>query len=103
MLSAVKKRIPIERIAVHFHDTFDKAMENILVALEHGVSVVDSSIAGLGGCPYAKTQAGNVCTENVVYALHELGIETGINLEKLKAIGIEITQQLNRKNMSFLD
>ena len=62
------------KLAVHFHDTYDRAIENLLVALENGISVIDSSVGGLGGCPYAKTNAGNVCTENVVYVLHELGI-----------------------------
>ncbi|KAL4481154.1 hypothetical protein ABPG72_015109 [Tetrahymena utriculariae] len=103
MLAAVKKQVPVEKLAAHFHDTFDKAISNILVALEHGVSVVDSSIAGLGGCPYAKKQAGNVCTENVVYALHTLGIETGIDLLKLKQIGSDITTKLKRENMCLLE
>lgn len=70
-------------MAVHFHDTYDKAIENVLVSLEHGIRVVDSSIGGLGGCPYANTKAGNVCTENMVYTLHSLGFETGIDLQKL--------------------
>jgi len=69
MLRAIKD-IPMHNLAVHFHDTYDKAIPNILKALEMGVSVVDSSVGGLGGCPYAKKAAGNVCTENVVYALH---------------------------------
>lgn len=96
MLKAVKKQVPVDKLAAHFHDTYDKAISNVLVALEHGVSVVDSSIAGLGGCPYAKTQAGNLCTENLVYALHELGIETGIDLNKLRETGIRITSLINR-------
>ena len=72
------------------------------MALEKGISVVDCSIAGLGGCPYAKKQAGNVCTENVVYTLNELGIETGIDLKQLIKVGEYITQKLNRPNMSVL-
>ncbi len=76
--------IPKNKLAAHFHDTYDKALPNLLVALENGIEVIDSSVGGLGGCPYAKTAAGNVCTENVVFMLHELGIETGIDLNKLK-------------------
>ncbi len=74
MLNEVIKVVPIEHLAVHFHDTFDKAIENITIALESGIQVIDCSVAGLGGCPYANTQAGNVCTENVVWFLHKVGI-----------------------------
>lgn len=80
-----------KNLAAHFHDTYDKAMSNLLVALENGVDVIDSSVGGLGGCPYAKTPAGNVCTENVIYTLHELGIETGIDLKKVAEVGEYIT------------
>ena len=102
MLKEVKKVIRVENLAAHFHDTYDKAIENIFVALEHGVSTIDTSIAGLGGCPYAKTQAGNVCTENVVYCLNELGIQTGVDLEKIVGIGRNITGLLGRENMCVL-
>jgi hydroxymethylglutaryl-CoA lyase len=102
MLQAITK-IPRERLAAHFHDTYDKAIENLLVALEEGVSVIDSSVAGLGGCPYAKKSAGNVCTENVVYTLHELGITTGVNLNDLVATGKWITEKLKRDNMSLIE
>ena len=78
--------VPKDKIAVHFHDTFGNALENILVALQNGVSVVDSSVGGLGGCPYAKKVVGNVCTENVVEMTEFLGIETGVNLAELKVI-----------------
>ena len=61
--------VPVDKLAAHFHDTSGTAIENILVALEHGISVFDSSVAGLGGCPYAKTSSGNVCSETVVYTL----------------------------------
>ncbi|KRX00174.1 hypothetical protein PPERSA_10673 [Pseudocohnilembus persalinus] len=91
-----------ENLAAHFHDTYDKAIPNLLVALENGISVIDSSVGGLGGCPYAKTSAGNVCTENVVYTLHELGIETGIDLKKLAQVGEQITKKLGRENMSVV-
>ena len=70
----------VDKFAAHFHDTYDHALSNIFVALENGVRVVDSSVGGIGGCPYAKKAAGNVCTENVVYALHELGVQTGVDL-----------------------
>lgn len=74
-------------MAAHFHDTHGNAIENILVALENGISVIDSSVAGLGGCPYANTKAGNVCTENVLFTLHELGIQTGLDLERVREVG----------------
>lgn len=73
-----------------------------MVALDKGVSVIDSSVSGLGGCPYAKKSAGNVCTENVVGLLHALGVETGINLEKMKGIGEEMSKKLGRENMSLV-
>ena len=73
LLNALKN-FNVTQLACHFHDTYDKAIPNLLVALEHGISVIDSSVAGLGGCPYAKKSTGNVCTENVVYTLHELGV-----------------------------
>ena len=72
-----------EQIAVHFHDTYGQGLVNILVSLEHGITTIDSSVAGLGGCPYAKGASGNVATEDVVYMLHGMGIETGIDLPKL--------------------
>ena len=89
-------------MAAHFHDTYDKAIENLLVAFEEGVSVVDSSIAGLGGCPYANTTAGNVCTENVLYSLNELGVETGIDLQKVVEVGKWISTKLNREYAGVL-
>lgn len=86
LIKAIAETIPIEKIAVHFHDTFGQALANIYACLDLGISVVDSSIAGLGGCPYAKGASGNVATEDVVYMLHGLGIETGIDLEALVKI-----------------
>eukprot|EP01104_Vermistella_antarctica_P015787 TRINITY_DN5250_c0_g1_i1.p1 TRINITY_DN5250_c0_g1~~TRINITY_DN5250_c0_g1_i1.p1 ORF type:complete len:407 (-),score=60.58 TRINITY_DN5250_c0_g1_i1:80-1300(-) len=100
MLKEVFKQVPPERVAVHFHDTYGQALANITVALEMGVRVVDASVAGLGGCPYAKGASGNVATEDVVYLLHGLGIETGINLEKLCRAGEWISDTLGRVNMS---
>jgi hydroxymethylglutaryl-CoA lyase len=96
MLAAVAKDLPIQRTAVHFHDTWGQALANILVALDCGVSVIDSSVAGLGGCPYAPGAAGNVATEDVVYMLDGMGIETGVDLQKLAAAGRAITKHLGR-------
>lgn len=92
------RSVPVERLAAHFHDTYDTALENLLVALERGVSIIDSSVAGLGGCPYAKRSAGNVCTENVVAMLSALSVETGVDLEKLRVIGDEISSKLGRES-----
>jgi len=83
MLKAVMQRIPANKLAVHFHDTYGQALANILVALRSGISTIDSSIGGLGGCPYAPGAGGNVATEDVVYMLQGMGIETGISLPQL--------------------
>jgi len=91
MLRAVAAMVPVERLAVHFHDTWGQALANILACLELGVAVVDSAVAGLGGCPYAKGATGNVATEDVVYMLDGMGIETGVDLLKLAAAGRAIT------------
>ncbi len=96
MLEAVAKSLPVDRLAVHFHDTWGQALANILASLDYGIAVVDSSVAGLGGCPYAPGAAGNVPTEDVVYMLDGMGIETGVDLQKLAAAGREITKQLGR-------
>ena len=80
MIDAVAQSVPIEKIALHFHDTFGQALANILACMELGVSIIDSSVAGLGGCPYAQGASGNVATEDVLYMLHGLEIDTGINL-----------------------
>ncbi len=100
MVKAVNKTVPIKDIAIHFHDTYGQALANILACLQMGVGTVDSSIAGLGGCPYAKGASGNVATEDVVYMLHGMGIETGIDLEQLLATGQFISQQLGRAPVS---
>nr|XP_006130548.1 hydroxymethylglutaryl-CoA lyase, mitochondrial isoform X7 [Pelodiscus sinensis] len=100
MLSAVVKEIPIGALAVHCHDTYGQALANILVALQMGVSVVDSSVAGLGGCPYAQGASGNVATEDVVYMLHGLGVHTGVDLQKLMEAGMFICKALNRRTSS---
>jgi len=96
MIEAVAKAVPVERLAVHFHDTYGQALANIYAALERGVSVIDSSVAGLGGCPYAKGASGNVATEDVVYMLNGLGIETGVNLDKLIEAGRFICGEIGR-------
>jgi len=96
MLEAVMSFVPVEKIAVHFHDTYGQALANILVSLQMGISIVDSSVSGLGGCPYAKGPTGNVATENVVYVLHGLGIETNVDLNKLMEAGDYISKHLGR-------
>lgn len=83
MIEASAKRVPLAAIAAHYHDTYGQALANILASLECGVAVYDSSIAGLGGCPYAKGATGNVATEDVVYMLNGMGIETGIDIDRL--------------------
>ena len=100
MLRAVAQVVPMERLAVHFHDTWGQALANILACLELGVSVVDSAVAGLGGCPYAKGATGNVATEDVVYMLDGMGIETGVDLAKLAAAGRTISAALGRAPVS---
>ena len=97
MLDAVAGRVPVNQLAVHFHDTYGQALANILASLQLGVTVLDSSVAGLGGCPYAPGAAGNVATEDVLYMLNGMGIETGVNLEELAAVGLTISAQLGRK------
>jgi len=83
MLDAVARRVPIAALAGHFHDTYGQALANILAALEAGVATFDSSVAGLGGCPYARGATGNVATEDVVYMLHGMGIVTGVDMDRL--------------------
>lgn len=100
MLAAVAERVPVEKIAVHFHDTYGQALANILAALQMGVAVVDSSVAGLGGCPYAKGASGNVASEDVLYMLNGLGIETGVDLDKLIAAGAFISDAIGRPTAS---
>ncbi len=96
MLAAVTDVLPVERLAVHFHDTYGQALVNILACMQLGVAVVDSSVAGLGGCPYAKGASGNVATEDVLYMLDGLGIETGVDLDRLAAAGRFISDHLGR-------
>ncbi len=100
LLSTVLQAIPANKLAVHFHDTYGQALANIHVALQHGIAVVDSSVAGLGGCPYAKGATGNVATEDVVYMLNGMGIEHGVDLAALISAGDYISEQLGRTNAS---
>jgi len=100
LVEAVARDIPIPKIAAHMHDTYGQALANIYAALEMGVSVIDSSVAGLGGCPYAVGATGNVATEDVVYLLNGLGIEHGVDLEKLIRAGNAISTVLGKPTNS---
>ncbi|MFT5806883.1 MAG: hydroxymethylglutaryl-CoA lyase [Moritella dasanensis] len=100
MINAVSQHVPIDNLAVHFHDTYGQALANIYAALQLGIHVIDSAVAGLGGCPYAQGASGNVATEDMVYMLNGLGIESGVDLNELIAAGNFICQRLNRANGS---
>jgi hydroxymethylglutaryl-CoA lyase len=100
LVEEVAHDVPIHHIAVHFHDTYGQALANIFACLEAGVAVVDSSVAGLGGCPFAPGAAGNVATEDVVYMLDGMGIETGVDLMALIGAGDFISERLGRANAS---
>lgn len=100
MISAVAAKVPLEKLALHFHDTYGQALANIYAGLELGVAAIDSSVAGLGGCPYAPGAAGNVASEDVLYMLEGLGIETGVDFGKLRAAGRFITDALGRPPVS---
>lgn len=105
LLTRLLTEIPAEKLAVHLHDTYGQALANVLISLQMGISVIDSSVAGLGGCPYAKlanggAASGNLATEDLVYMLNGLGIEHGVDLKKLIAAGHFISQKLNRANGS---
>lgn len=100
MLEAVMAVVPVEKLAVHFHDTYGQSLPNILVSLQMGISTVDSSVAGLGGCPYAKGASGNVATEDVVYMLNGLGVKTNVDLGKLMQAGDFISNYLGRPSGS---
>jgi hydroxymethylglutaryl-CoA lyase len=97
MIEAVAQRVPIAQLAGHYHDTYGQALANIYASLELGVATFDASVAGLGGCPYAKGASGNVATEDVVYLLHGLGIRTGIDLDKVVETGEWICAVLGRE------
>ena len=98
LIEACTQQLPIEKLAGHYHDTYGMAIANIYASLQMGMAVFDSSIAGLGGCPYAKGASGNVATEDVAYLLQGLGIETGIDLATLAVVGDWISTAINRPN-----
>ncbi|MHA2706616.1 hydroxymethylglutaryl-CoA lyase [Vibrio owensii] len=100
MLEAVQVKVPTNKLAVHFHDTWGQALVNIYQALTMGINTIDSSVAGLGGCPYAHGASGNVATEDVLYLCQGLGIETGVDLELLAKAGWMISEELNRQPTS---
>ncbi|HEY5603245.1 MAG TPA: hydroxymethylglutaryl-CoA lyase [Gammaproteobacteria bacterium] len=100
LLKQAADAVPFDKLAAHYHDTRGQALANILASLEMGVRIVDASVAGLGGCPYAKGAAGNVATEDVIYMLHGMGIHTGVDLHRLIKVGNDISHQLQRRNNS---
>jgi hydroxymethylglutaryl-CoA lyase len=100
MIEATRQYVPIEHLAAHFHDTYGMALANLYAVMQEGVSVIDAATAGLGGCPYAKGASGNVATEDVLFLLEGLGIETGIDLQAVVDTGYWITGELGRKPSS---
>ncbi|MGN2242308.1 hydroxymethylglutaryl-CoA lyase [Frateuria sp. GZRR33] len=100
MLRAVAQAVPVQALAVHFHDTYGQALANILACLEEGVRVVDSAVSGTGGCPYAKGATGNVASEDVVYMLQGMGLQTGVDLDLLIATGAWLAAQLHKDTAS---
>jgi hydroxymethylglutaryl-CoA lyase len=100
LLDALLPHIPAQQLALHCHDTYGQALANILVGLQNGIATVDASVAGLGGCPYARGATGNVATEDVVYMLNGMGIHTGIDLDALVSAGARISEALGRRNGS---
>ena len=100
MLDVVAGYVPKRQLAVHFHDTYGQALANILIAIEYGITVVDSSVAGLGGCPFAPGASGNVATEDVLYMLNGLGVNTGVDLDTLIETGLFISNLLDRPSGS---
>lgn len=100
MLRAVANEVPMQALAVHFHDTYGQALANILACIEEGVRVVDSAVSGTGGCPYAKGASGNVASEDVVYMLHGMGMTTGVDLDALVDTGRWLAGLLGRETSS---
>ncbi|WER46172.1 hydroxymethylglutaryl-CoA lyase [Cupriavidus sp. WKF15] len=100
VMRAVSAEFALDRLSGHFHDTYGQALSNILASMEVGISIFHASVAGLGGCPYAKGATGNVATEDVLYMLHGLGIHTGIDLEAVVRAGDYISQAIGRANSS---
>jgi hydroxymethylglutaryl-CoA lyase len=100
LTSLAEQGISVDQLAVHFHDTYGQALANTLIALQHGVTVVDASAGGLGGCPYAKSATGNLATEDLLWQLHGLGIETGVDLQALARTSLWMAEQLGRPSPS---
>jgi hydroxymethylglutaryl-CoA lyase len=100
LIDRVAARVPRQRIAMHFHDSYGQAVANVLASLEEGIAAFDSSVAGLGGCPFADGATGNVATEDVLYLLQGLGIETGVDLRQVAETGAWISERLGRPNVS---
>jgi hydroxymethylglutaryl-CoA lyase len=100
LVERVGRVVPMPQLAAHFHDTYGQALTNLYAVLQCGISVIDSSVAGLGGCPYAKGASGNVATEDVVYMLDGMNIETGVDMHKLREAGHYISQFLGRETAS---
>jgi hydroxymethylglutaryl-CoA lyase len=100
LVEKLTRELPVHQLAAHFHDTYGQALANIHAVLQCGISVIDSSVAGLGGCPYAKGATGNVATEDVVYMLEGMGIDTGVDMDKLLEAGKFISDFLGREPVS---
>ncbi|MCK4508627.1 MAG: hydroxymethylglutaryl-CoA lyase [Desulfuromonadales bacterium] len=100
MIDTVAAQVPVDRLAIHFHDTYGQALANVMACVEKGVSVVDSSVAGLGGCPYASGASGNLATEDLLYMLNGLGITTGVDIDALIEAGEFISSALGRPSGS---
>jgi len=100
LIEVLSRQLPVSQLAAHFHDTYGQALANIHAVMQCGIAVVDSSVAGLGGCPYAQGATGNVATEDVVYMLHGMGIETGVDMDKLLEAGSFISDFLGREPVS---
>jgi hydroxymethylglutaryl-CoA lyase len=100
MLEAVMKEVPIDKLAVHCHNTYGQALVNIYASLEYGINKIDAAVAGLGGCPYAKGASGNIATEDVLYMLNGMNIKTGVDLNEVIKIGDWICAELDRENQS---
>ena len=102
MFKAVASELPVEQLAVHFHDTYGQALANVFACMEEGVRVVDSSVGGLGGCPYAKGASGNLASEDLLYMLNGIGMETGVNLDKVCETARWICAELGKEPQSKL-
>lgn len=100
MLDAVLKEVPVDKLAVHCHNTYGQALVNIYASLEYGINKVDSAVAGLGGCPYAKGASGNIATEDVLYMLNGMNIDTGVDIDQVIVTGQWICELLQRENQS---